>query len=445
MNWTGHSKGTRQTGLYFEPKAAIARLEAVGDLFSPVSDLKQSLPADLAHVIEEQNKRTGRARKALGEYDRKRNFSITAEPAASAPRRSVQGSRRRFVVQKHAASHLHYDFRLEMHDVLKSWAVPKGIPYEPGVRRLASATEDHPLEYLDFEGIIPEGQYGGGTVMVWDIGTYEVVEGNYWKGNLEISLKGKKLKGQWSLRRDRTKGERTWTLEKIGSAMKLISAKRDDRSALTERSMAQIRDANDATWHSNRATAVQVAKPAAKSTGAGIEGSELDALPRIKPRFIEPMQAKFVEKLPHGEQWEYEAKFDGYRVLVLRNDDVMLLSRRNNVLTNQFPTITEACADLEHGTILDGEIVALDKNGRPSFNALQNRRLHKEAVQFYAFDLLTYCSRSLLSLPLAKRREWLRLLFNRLRDPVKFSSTLDAAVDALIAAAKQTGLEGIRC
>jgi DNA ligase D-like protein (predicted ligase) len=147
--------------------------------------------------------------------------------------------------------------------------------------------------------------------------------------------------------------------------------------------------------------------------------------------------------LPQGEQWEYEAKFDGYRVLLLRDNEVTLLSRRNNVLTDQFPTIVEACADLKEGTILDGEIVALDKNGRPSFNVLQNRRLHKEAVQFYAFDLLNYGSRSLLSLPLEKRREWLRAVLKQLKDPVKFSSTLEADVEAIIAAAKQTGLEGV--
>ncbi|MBV9498472.1 MAG: hypothetical protein JO138_03775 [Acidobacteriaceae bacterium] len=238
--------------LYFDPKAALARLERVGDLFSPVITLRQSLPADLAQIIVEQNKREGRTRKALRSYDAKRDLSVTAEPAASAPRRSAQGSRRRFVIQKHAASRLHYDFRLEVHGVLKSWAVPKGMPYELGVRRLASATEDHPLDYFEFEGIIPQGQYGGGTVMVWDIGTYEIVEGNYWKGNLHISLKGKKLKGEWSLRRDRAKGDTAWLLEKVGSDMKPISAKKDDESALTGRTIAQIAAANDATWHSSR-------------------------------------------------------------------------------------------------------------------------------------------------------------------------------------------------
>jgi bifunctional non-homologous end joining protein LigD len=239
--------------LYFDPKAALARLERVGDLFRPVNDLQQSIPSDLAYVIDEQNRRGGKTRHALSEYQRKRDFSVTAEPAAASVRRSKQGSRRRFVVQKHAASHLHYDFRLEMQDVLRSWAVPKGIPYETEVLRLASATEDHPLEYLEFEGVIPRGQYGGGTVMVWDIGTYQVVEGNYWKGYLHISLKGKKLKGEWSLSRDRSKGETAWVLERVGAAMKPLSAKKDDESALTRRKMTQIAEAADAIWQSNRA------------------------------------------------------------------------------------------------------------------------------------------------------------------------------------------------
>jgi bifunctional non-homologous end joining protein LigD len=446
VTWDELERGLKRNKtdhLYFDPQAALARLEKLGDLFSPVNDLKQSLPTDLAHVIEQQNRREGRTRKALREYDHKRDFSVTAEPLASPPRRSAQGSRRRFVVQKHAASHLHYDFRLEMHGVLKSWAVPKGVPYEAAVKRLASATEDHPLEYLDFEGVIPQGQYGGGTVMVWDIGTYEVVEGNYWKGNLHISLKGKKLKGEWGLRRDRAKGEKAWLLEKLGEAMKPVTAKKDDQSALTRRTMAQIAEAQDAVWQSNRASVTSQPQPDVAAVTPTISKSELDELPRVKPAFIEPMQAKLVAKLPEGKEWQYEAKFDGYRVLIIKDKAVAVLSRRNNVLTDQFPTLKASFGRLQDGTVIDGEIVALDENGRPSFNVLQNRRLHKEAVQFYAFDLLTYDGRSLLNLPLEKRREWLKAALSKATDPVKFSVTLDADVDSLVTAAKQAGLEGI--
>jgi DNA ligase D-like protein (predicted 3'-phosphoesterase) len=312
-------KRNKTENLYFDPKAALARLEKLGDLFSPVNDLKQWLPADLAHAIQDQNKRKGRTQTDLREYERKRDFSVTAEPVSSRPQRSAQGSRRRFVVQKHQASHLHYDFRLEIHGALKSWAVPKGVPYEPGVRRLASATEDHPLEYLDFEGVIPEGQYGGGTVMVWDIGTYEVVEGNYWKGNLHISLKGKKLKGEWSLRRDRAKRDTAWVLERVGEAMKPFSAKKEEVSALTGRTMAQIAEAQDAVWQSNRANVIQQQHRDVETPGPMIEKFELDGLPRVQPAFVEPMQAKLVERLPEGNEWEYEAKFDGYRVLIVKH------------------------------------------------------------------------------------------------------------------------------
>jgi DNA ligase D-like protein (predicted 3'-phosphoesterase)/DNA ligase D-like protein (predicted polymerase) len=284
-------KRKKSDHLHFEPKVALSRLEEVGDLFADVLKLKQSVPADLAHIIEEQNKGEGRVRKPLRGYHRKRDFSVTAEPAPSVPQRSAQGSRRRFVIQKHAAKHLHYDFRLEVHGALKSWAVPKGVSTERGVRRLASATEDHPLEYLEFEGVIPEGQYGGGTVMVWDIGTYEIIEGNYWKGNLHISLKGKKLKGEWTLSRDRAKGETAWVLEKAGSAGKPISAKKDDESALSGRNMAQIAEARDATWHSNKTS---------------VPGLDLDKLPRSGMKFVEPMLAKPVTELPEGSNWQYE-------------------------------------------------------------------------------------------------------------------------------------------
>src|SRR5206468_971425 len=172
---------------------------------------------------------------------------------------------------------------------LKSWAVPKGVPTEAGVRRLASSTEDHPIDYLEFEGVIPPGQYGGGTVMVWDIGTYEVIEGNYWKGNLHISLKGKKLKGEWSLSRDRVKG-----------------------------TTAQIAAARDATWHSNRTS---------------VPGVNLDALPASDMKFVEPMLAKPISELPEGPNWQYEIKWDGYRALAIKDgSEAALVSRRNNSL-----------------------------------------------------------------------------------------------------------------
>jgi bifunctional non-homologous end joining protein LigD len=184
-----------------------------------------------------------------------------------------------------------------MHGVLKSWAVPKGIPYEPGVRRLATETEDHPIEYLDFEGIIPEGQYGGGTVLVWDIGTYEVIEGNYWKGFLHLSLSGKKLKGEWTLQRDPSKGPNSWIIEKVGSPIKAISAKKEDQSALTGRTMAEVAEARDAEWQSNRSAASASENPRPAVAPVDID---LSSLPPAEAKFIEPMQCKVVSNLPEA-------------------------------------------------------------------------------------------------------------------------------------------------
>lgn len=249
-----HSKDAE--ALSFTPQEAITRVKKLGDLFRPVLTQKQKLPVQLRRYFEQQHAGK-RNPEALKPYAAKRNFTKTAEPKPTAPRRSRQGSRRRFVIQKHAASHLHYDFRLEMHDVLKSWSVPKGPPFKKDERRLAMPTEDHPIEYLEFEGIIPKGQYGGGTVMVWDIGTYELIDGNYYKGFLRFYLTGTKLKGEWTLRRFIDgKNERDnrdkWQLIKTDRSTRAVSEDRDDESALTKRSMKQIQSAADAVWQSNR-------------------------------------------------------------------------------------------------------------------------------------------------------------------------------------------------
>src|SRR5688500_18132241 len=187
--------------LFFTPEETLERVEEVGDVFKPVLTKVQKLPSEVRRYFEQQSSRSSKRSGTLATYEGKRDFKKTAEPKPGVRGRSRQGSRRRFVIQKHAASHLHYDFRLEMHDVLKSWSVPKGPPFKKDERRLAMPTEDHPIEYLDFEGIIPKGQYGGGTVMVWDIGTYELLEGNYYKGFLRFYLNGTKIKGEWTLTR----------------------------------------------------------------------------------------------------------------------------------------------------------------------------------------------------------------------------------------------------
>lgn len=241
--------------LYFNPDTAFDRLEKFGDLFKPLLTTKQRLPKDVLSFFEEAKPSSSGAAESLKTYERKRNFSKTAEPKPNT-KRSRQGSRRRFVIQKHAASHLHYDFRLEMHDVLKSWAVPKGPPFDEDEKRLAMPTEDHPIEYLDFEGVIPKGQYGGGTVMVWDLGTYDLIEGNYYKGYLRFHLWGAKLKGEWTLQKlkpDGADNRDKWHMLKTGGNTRRVSAKRDDLSVLSGRTMEEIRRARDAVWQSDRA------------------------------------------------------------------------------------------------------------------------------------------------------------------------------------------------
>jgi bifunctional non-homologous end joining protein LigD len=243
------SKARDAESLSFEPEAALKRLKKLGDLFAPVEDMKQNLPMDLLEALK-----LSFSSRSLDPYRQKRDFSKTAEPPPVIPRRSAQGSTRRFVVQKHMATHLHYDFRLEMHGVLKSWAVPKGPSLSSDVKRLAMPTEDHPIDYLSFEGIIPKGQYGGGTIMVWDIGTYELMEGNYYKGYLKVYLYGKKLKGQWTLVRSHKNGDRTkWYLMKSGTEL-IRKTLREDQSALSGRTMEQIAEKPEREWQSNRAT-----------------------------------------------------------------------------------------------------------------------------------------------------------------------------------------------
>jgi bifunctional non-homologous end joining protein LigD len=418
--------------LYWQPGPAIERLEDRGDLFAPVLKKKQRLPSELSAKMDNFETRKPAAAR-LSEYSGKRDFAKTPEPPPSTPRRSRQGGRRRFVIQKHAASRLHYDFRLEMHGVLKSWAVPKGPPYRLEDKRLAMATEDHPIEYLDFEGVIPEGQYGGGTVMVWDIGAYELMEGDYYKGHLHIFLEGKKLKGEWLLVKNAGKGDRNWLLMKVGKPMRPVSSKRDDQSALSGRSMAQIAADQDRQWQSNRAT-------------EGVQSREIPDLrkaPKAEMKFIEPMQAKLVAALPEGEPWRYELKLDGYRALAMRTrSSARLLSRRNNPLNERFGPVAEACKTLPKDTIVDGEIVVLDARGRPSFNLLQNYPGNGRPLFYYVFDLLALRGKSLLRFPLRDRRVTLEETLASAEDPIRLLGSLEAPPADLVQAAKKEGIEG---
>ena len=411
--------------LYFGPDAALIRLKKLGDLFAPVLKTKQRLPKKFMIARE-------RRPKTLEEYSAKRDFDKTSEPAPELPRRSAQGSRRRFVVQKHAASHLHYDLRLEMHDVLKSWAVPKGLPLEKGETRSAFETEDHPIDYLQFEGTIPESEYGGGTMMVWDIGTYEVGEGNYWKGQLSIFLRGKKLSGGWSLRRLKPENGKTkWLIEKIERDAKPISAKRAERSALSGRLIEEIaRDG--AGVPSRRATKRPEGRPA--------------PLHRVRfPDFVSPMKATAVAKLPEGEQWIYEVKWDGYRALAAKaGEEVRLLSLKNRNLTNDFPGIVATVRGIHaESALIDGEIVAVDRRGRPSFQMLQNRASLGRgwAIVYYAFDLLELDGVDWKSRPLEERKAKLREIVAG--SGVRYNAELSGRLAAILRTVKRAGLEGV--
>lgn len=246
-----------------DPEEAINRLEEEGDTFAEVLSMKQKFPS--AKAIEKallglKPAPKGKRLKGVGDrsiqaYNAKRDFSQTPEPSGGEGAATKKGLPM-FVIQKHAASRLHYDFRLEIDGTLKSWAVPKGPPYTKGERRLAMHVEDHPMSYGNFEGTIAPGNYGAGTVMLWDTGTFELMDGSMRRGKLHVRLHGKKLKGEWIIVRGRSdeKGGEPWFLLKGGEEMKPLSAKEDDRSAISGRTMDQIAKANDNQWQSNRAS-----------------------------------------------------------------------------------------------------------------------------------------------------------------------------------------------
>ena len=416
---------------------------------------------------------------ALEEYKRKRDFKKTAEPAGGKPLpKKIKGASR-FVIQKHAARRLHYDFRLQMEGVLKSWALPKGLPWKRGEKHLAVEVEDHPIEYEQFEGIIPEGQYGGGTVMVWDRGDYHVFGEQPVKslreGKLHLVLDGKKAKGEWTLVRIRGReGEKNqWLILKTGDDSKPVSIKMEDRSVKTGRTMKQIAEARDAEWESGREAdesptskfksrirdaikknekdkiVGKARRPPAKrgnSTQAGRLAAPPD-LPSAKARFIEPMKAKLIEKPPTMGDWIYELKFDGIRLIgIKRIDKVSLLSRNENELTKRFPEIVEAMkALLARECVIDGEVVALDDEGRSSFQLLQAREMEgrKSPVYFYAFDLLELDGKSLLSLPLEARKEILEKVCADIGDPVRYSGAIGGDAERLLKEVERRGLEGI--
>jgi bifunctional non-homologous end joining protein LigD len=415
----------------------------------------------------------------LEEYKRKRDFKKTAEPAGKRLPKKVKGASR-FVIQKHAARRLHYDFRLEMDGVLKSWALPKGLPWKQGEKHLAVEVEDHPTEYEDFEGVIPEGQYGGGTVMVWDRGNYHVYGEQPAKslrdGKLHLVLDGGKAKGEWTLVRIRGRDDakNQWLILKTGTDAKPPSKKLEDQSLKTGRTMKQIADARDAEWQSNRETEENPASKFKARIRAALKKKEddeivgqayrlpavqlgnrssrptispLPKLPSAKARFVEPMKAKLVENPPATGDWIYELKFDGIRLIAVKSDKkVSLLSRNQNDLSARFPEIVDAIQNLSaRECVIDGEVVALDEEGRSSFQLLQALEIEggKSPVYFYAFDLLQLDGKSLVGLPLEARKDVLEKLCADAGDPVRYSGAIGGDAERLLEEVKRRGLEGI--
>ena len=413
----------------------------------------------------------------LTDYKKKRNFGVTAEPAGGKPLPKLVKGASRFVIQKHDASRLHYDFRLEMDGVLKSWAVPKGLPWEKGQKHLAVEVEDHPVEYATFEGIIPKGQYGGGTVMVWDRGNYHIYGEEPLKalkeGRLHLVLDGEKAKGEWALIRTRMEANKAqWLLLKSDKNARAISRKRDDQSVKTGRTMAQIAQQRDAEWESNRpdnsksrlnsrikAALKKKDDPQEKEESKKRQGrrspaaagslpkEQLAKLPAGKARFIPPMKPKLLERPPTDGDWVYELKFDGIRLIAVKNGKkVNLISRNENELSGRFPEVVEAVRLLPIADcVIDGEVVALDEKGGSSFQLLQAREMEgrQSPIYYYVFDLLQAAGKNLIRLPLESRKQLLSSICEDAAESIRFSGEIGGDPQALLREVKRLGLEGV--
>jgi bifunctional non-homologous end joining protein LigD len=388
------------------------------------------------------------ARGALREYGRKRDFGRTPEPRGRAVRKK-RAAGLSFVVQQHAARRLHYDFRLELDGVLKSWAVPKGPSLDSAERRMAVEVEDHPLEYAGFEGVIPKGEYGGGTVVVWDRGTWEPIgdpRAGLAKGKLEFQLAGEKLHGRWHLVRMRARaqdrGKRMWLLIKgrdeatrTGAAAEVTA--RETASVLTGRDLAGVAADADRVWSSQKGEV----KPPKKT----------QSLPRKPlPRALEPQLATLVDAPPEGDDWLHELKLDGYRILArVDNGKVRLLTRSGNDWTDTFPSVAAAVARLPAETaLLDGEVVVNDAAGRSRFQLLQNALKRGDApFQYHVFDLLHLDGYDLRAAPLTARKELLEKLVEGASGArnLHFSRHTVGGGAAAFAKACKAGEEGILC
>jgi bifunctional non-homologous end joining protein LigD len=429
------------------------------------------------------------ARPGLTAYRTKRDFTKTDEP--SGEQRVAPSSRLRFVVQKHAARQLHYDFRLEWEGVFKSWAVARGPSLNPADKRLAVEVEDHPLDYGDFEGTIPKGQYGGGSVMLWDRGFWipegsKTTEAALQQGDLKFTLEGEKLNGSWVLVRmhgDKFGGKRTnWLLIKHRDASSTDASGdavlKQDRSVASGRTMQQIAEGKgrrpkpfmlatttpgkaDAVWNSNRAEDVgdedashAQASKAATSRAAAAKDAPVATLKRVKPvivktmpKFIEPQLAKLADRPPDRPDWGHEVKFDGYRAqLRVEKGEAVIRTRRGLDWTERFNAIAKEASAFPD-CIIDGEIVALDDRQLPNFGALQAALSAEKSddLVFYAFDLLFEGREDMRGLALSERKARLEkfLSAQSASSRIRFVAHLQSNAEAVLASACKIGLEGI--
>ena len=383
---------------------------------------------------------------ALERYRRKRDFKVTPEPAAA---RGESARRLSFVIQKHAATRLHYDFRLELDGVLLSWAVPKGPSYDPAQKRMAVHVEDHPVSYGGFEGTIPPKQYGAGSVIVWDRGTWEPVgdaRKGMAEGKLVFHLHGEKLAGQWELVRIRKAGDRQdlWLLFKKKDAWAQPHAQYDVVSALPDSVLAKplglVEDRAPMPGTTGRAAAL----PQESVAPDRLEGAVKAALPA---RFA-PQLATLAKTAPNAGPWIYEIKFDGYRVLArIENGIARLITRGGHDWTSKMKSLAAAVEALGVGSAwIDGEIVVLNEDGTPDFNALQNAfdAAATERIRCFFFDLPFFEGYDLRKVPLEARRALLRqLLAAKGSERVRFSDDFPADAASVLQTACRLGLEGV--
>jgi len=400
----------------------------------------------------------------LKEYVKKRDFKKTSEPKAGA---SKDKDHLIFVVQKHDASRLHYDFRLEMDGVLKSWAVPKGPMLDPKVKHLAMMVEDHPFDYLNFEGIIPEGEYGGGTVIVWDEGTYEPIEPIKGKkaqekallkqlasGQLKIKLHGEKLNGEFALVKTNGMGENAWLMIKHKDEFATgEDVTKQDKSVLSGKTIETMAKTSEKVWqHGHEEDVVpdqeladKVETTAPETTKADV-AKILKAAPKSKvPVNIKPMKATLVDEPFDEPGWLFEVKWDGYRAIaVLDKKDGASLISRNNLPFEKYYPINDALKKWKMDAVLDGELLVLNEKGISDFGAMQNWRSEADGnLVYYIFDILWYEGKNLMGLPLSDRQAVLQFILPTDNDHIRQSKVFDANGIDFFAAAERMGLEGI--